>query len=255
MNFKRTLILFILLFVALSLSSLFVNFPIGVFYLLIILFLVLLIVGSFSMSHNFFLKSFTNLKSSEDNKIALTFDDGPHPLYTPQVLGLLKHYNATATFFCIGKNVEKYPALVQQIVAGGHTIGNHSFSHKSTIGFNGTKCWIGELEKSDTVIEAITGKKPELFRPPFGVTTPHLAKAIEFTNHTVVGWNIRTYDTSPIRHKDAMLKYIKRNTESGAVILLHDTHQHISYILEHTLLFLQEHGYKSVSINELINDK
>ncbi|WP_432412044.1 polysaccharide deacetylase family protein [Rasiella sp. SM2506] len=254
MNFKTTLILFIVLFVALSLFSLLVQFPVWVFYVLIALFFLLLTVGSFSMSRNFFLKSFTELKSNPRNTVALTFDDGPHPLYTPQVLALLKQYNATATFFCIGKNAEKYPALVQQIIADGHFIGNHSFSHKPHIGFNGTKCWINELKKTDTVLETILGEKPTLFRPPYGVTTPHLAKAIEFTNHTVVGWNIRTYDTSPIRHKDAMLKYIKMHTEPGSVILLHDTHQRIPYVLEHTLIYLQEHGYKTVSINNLMDE-
>lgn len=255
MNFKSTLILFILLFVAFSLSSLFINFPVWIFYLLIGLFLLVIIVGSFSMSHNFFLKSFTKLNSCQSDAIALTFDDGPHPSYTPHVLALLKQYKATATFFCIGKNVEKYPELVQQIVAAGHTIGNHSFSHKPHIGFNGTKCWIDELKKTDSLIQAITSEPPTLFRPPYGVTTPHLAKAIEYTNHTVVGWNIRTYDTSPIRHKDAMLKHIKINTEPGSIILLHDTHERILYILEHTLIYLQEHGYKTVSVKELIDEK
>ena len=255
MNFKRTLILFIVLFVALSLCSMFMQFPVWVFYLLIALFLLLLVVGSFSMSHNFFLKSFTRLDSYQSDAIALTFDDGPHPLYTPEVLALLKKYKVKATFFCIGKNAEKYPELVQQIVAAGHTIGNHSYSHKTYIGFKGTKCWIEELEKTDVVLEGILNKKPVLFRPPYGVTTPHLAKAIEYTKHTVIGWSLRTYDTSPIRHKDAMLKSIQSNIEPGAVILLHDTHKNIPYILEHTLIYLQHHGYKTVSVNELIDEK
>lgn len=255
MNFKRTLILFILLFVALSLCSLFMDFPVWVFYILIALFLVVIAVGSFSMGLNFFLKSFTQSKWEKTKTIALTFDDGPHPVYTPQVLALLENYKATATFFCIGKNVAKYPALFQQIVAASHTIGSHSYSHTSNIDFNSTKSWISELEKTDATIEQLIKSKPTLFRPPYGVTTPHLAKAIEQTNHTVVGWSIRPFDTSPIRDKDAMVKHIKRKIKPGAIILLHDTHERIPYILEHTLIYLQEHGYKTVSVNDLMDEK
>ena len=231
------------------------NFPVGVFYVLIALFLVVIVVGSFFMGYNFFLKSFTESKLEKAKKIALTFDDGPHPVYTPQVLALMEKYKVTATFFCIGKNVEKYPALFQQIVAAGHSIGNHSFSHRLNLGFNSTKGWISELEKTDTVIETITGKKPTLFRPPYGVTTPHLAKAIEQTNHTVVGWSVRPFDTSPIKDKDAMLKRIKRKIKPGAIVLLHDTHERIPYILEHTLIYLQENRYETVSVNHLMDEK
>ncbi len=255
MNFKRTLILFIVLFVIVSLCSLFVSFPVWILYVLVLFFLLMVSMGSFVMRFNFFLKSYTGSKENRNKTVALTFDDGPNPTYTPIVLKLLKEYNATATFFCIGKQIEKYPELFQQIVAAGHTIGNHSFSHKTTIGFNGTKCWIREIESTDSIINKLLHKKPKLFRPPYGVTTPHLAKAIALTNHTVVGWNVRPFDTSVIRVKHPVLKHIQRKVQSGAIILLHDTHERIPYILEHTLIYLQEHGYKTVSVNTFIDEK
>lgn len=254
MNFKRTFILFLLLFVALGLFGLFISFPIWVFYLLIVLFIATIIVGSFSMSLNFFLPSFNCSKMEQKKTISLTFDDGPHPVYTPKVLALLKEYKATATFFCIGKNVEKYPELLKQIVANGHTVGNHSYSHKHTIGFNSSKDWILEIEKTDAIIKQLIQKKPIVFRPPYGVTTPHLAKAIDTKHHTVVGWSIRPFDGSPLRTKEAMLKHIKRKMKSGAIVLLHDTHERIPYILEYTLMYLQSNGYKTVSVNDLINE-
>ncbi|MAZ72489.1 MAG: polysaccharide deacetylase [Flavobacteriaceae bacterium] len=255
MKFNRAIILFVLLFLALIGCSLFVAFPVWFFYGLIGLFLLVVAVGSFSMSLNFFLKSFTGSKREKKKIVALTFDDGPHPVYTPKVLELLNTYNAKAIFFCIGKNVEKYPKLVAQIAANGHIVGNHSFSHKNTIDFSSTKNWISEIERTDAAIEKILKQKPTFFRPPYGVTTPHLAKAIEHTRHTVLGWNVRPFDTSPVRTRGAIVKHIKRSIKPGSLILLHDTHQHIAYVLEHTLIYLQETGYKTVSVNNLLHEK
>ncbi|MDX1461858.1 MAG: polysaccharide deacetylase family protein [Marinirhabdus sp.] len=251
LNFKNTTIAYIASFLLLMLASLFFYFSGWIYIWLALSYLGIIAVASFSIRSNFFLKAFSGTRSNNRNKVALTFDDGPHPVFTTQVLSLLKRYDAKATFFCIGKHMETYPEVVQKIKEAGHVIGNHSYSHKNTIAFNGTKCWIQEIEKTDTIINSYGGPKPKLFRPPFGVTTPHLAKAVELTNHRVVGWNIRPFDTS-IKQKEAIVKHIKRRVKPGAVILLHDTHDRIPYILEHLLLFLQQNDYELVSVNELM---
>ncbi|MAM28301.1 MAG: polysaccharide deacetylase [Flavobacteriaceae bacterium] len=254
LNFKNTTIAYIAILLLLMVGSLFFYFSGWVFFYVIISYLIIIIFGSFWMKFRFFVPTFTANKITNKPYVALTFDDGPHPVYTEQVLLLLRKYQIRATFFCIGKNIERYPDIFKKIVEEGHTIGNHSYSHKNTIGFNGTKCWINELEQTDTLIESFGVKKPAYFRPPFGVTSPHLAKAISFTSHTVIGWSIRPYDTS-IKHKWAILRHIKRKLKPGSVVLLHDTHARIPFILERLLLFLHENNYKAVTINRLLDEK
>ena len=223
----------------------------------VIIFLVWLLgmlVAAFSLSWNFFLSARTHNAKPSDKIVAITFDDGPHPLYTPAVSKLLNEFNATATFFCIGHRVERYPEIFKAIVNQGYEIGNHSYSHSPYIDFKGKQLWLEELNKADAVIEKQIGMYPKLFRPPYGVTTPHLAKAINHSAHRVIGWSIRSFDTV-IGNPKFIVKRITNRIKSGDVILLHDTHQNIPFVLEHLLLYLTEHGYKTVTISQLYNDK
>src|SRR5690606_17565462 len=105
-------------------------------------------LASFNIQWNFFLKSISKGKP-EENKIALTFDDGPNPEFTPKVLELLNQFNAKATFFCIGKNIKSYPEIIQLINSQNHTIGNHSFSHSNKIDFNNKSGWLYEINSTD----------------------------------------------------------------------------------------------------------
>lgn len=103
----------------------------------------------------------------KNKKIALTFDDGPDPTFTPQILDILKQENVLGTFFIIGESAEKYPLLIKKIYDAGHTLGNHSFSHPdiSKIGQMRTDF---ELVSTERIIESITGHKTILWRPPYG---------------------------------------------------------------------------------------
>jgi peptidoglycan/xylan/chitin deacetylase (PgdA/CDA1 family) len=254
LNFSKLNGLFLLLVTGTLILWYFTMISLWATGLLIFLWLVIVMRGSFNIRWNLFLKAFNGNKNHTQKVIALTFDDGPHPAYTPGVLRILKKYDAKATFFLIGKKVEKHPELVAETVAAGHEIGNHSFTHHSAIGFSGTTAWISEIERTDELIKKITGNTPNLFRPPFGVTTPHLARAIRKTGHRVIGWNVRSYDTV-IKNPELVKKRVKRRIKPGAVVLFHDTHPNIEEILEHLLLFLQEKGYQTVPINDLINEK
>lgn len=216
-------------------------------------FFMALILGSFSMSWNFHLKSFVSNKNYSEKKIAITFDDGPNPQYTPKVLKLLSDFDAKATFFCIGKNVEMHPEILKSIHDQGHLIGNHSFSHRYGIDFNKAKEWTHEIDQTDAAIAKVIGTKPQLFRPPYGVTTPHLAEAIKQTGHKVIGWNIRSYDTA-LKNPKTVLNLITKNVTPGAIILLHDNHDRIEVVLEQLLQFLKTQGYTTVTINELLNE-
>ena len=215
--------------------------------------LVFLVLACSRIQWNFFLKGIHSGNSTQ-NKIALTFDDGPHPVYTPQVLDFLDKHSIKATFFCIGKNVKQYPYLVERIIKEGHTIGNHSFSHSNFIDFKNKNGWLKEIEATDLEIQKITGQKPRFFRPPFGVTTPHLARAIKKTQHLVIGWNVRSFDTRNLP-AEKIVRKISPKIQAGSIILLHDRHERILPILEQLLPEIAQKNLSFTTINELINEK
>jgi peptidoglycan/xylan/chitin deacetylase (PgdA/CDA1 family) len=237
----------------LAIADTFVGIALWWYGLLFISWFLMMVIGSFSMSWKFYLNPITSNKVLTDKKIALTFDDGPNPEFTLKVLQILKDYNTKATFFCIGQHIETYPEILKAIAIGGHDVGNHSFSHDLMIDFNSTERWLQEIKQTDNNIQKITGKKTILFRPPFGVTTPKLAKALKVTEHKVIGWNIRSFDTV-IKNPQNILKRITKRIHPGAIILLHDKQPNVLLVLEHLLQFLQEHEYQTVTINELLNE-
>ncbi len=171
------------------------------------------------------------VKCFSENKarIQLSFDDGPHPTITPQILRILKKYNQKALFFCIGKNIEKYPETAKQIVQEGHKIGNHSYSHAYTFDFFSVKKVQKELQKTNEIIEKITGTECTVFRPPYGVTNPNIAKAVKNLNMQAVGWSIRSLDT--LGDKESIKNRIKK-AKPGDIILFHDTKENTPEILE-----------------------
>lgn len=230
-----------------------VGIPLFWYFLPLIFLFLAIVIGSFKIGYNFFLNSFCK-KEVLEKKIAITFDDGPDQIYTPKVLSLLRQYEAKATFFCIGKNISSFPEILQEISDEGHSIGNHSYSHKYSIGFSSIHQWSQEIEKTDLIIQKTVGLNCNLFRPPFGVTTPNLAKAIRKSGHKVVGWNIRTCDTL-ITNPKFILNNIKRKLKPGSIILLHDTHERIPVVLEQLLKILVQHNYKMVTIEDLMNEK
>lgn len=248
-NFKFIQLTFALAIIVM----LFFQVPFIWYGLLFFSFLFIILIGSFTISWNFHLKAFTSQTSNSDKRIAITFDDGPNSEFTPNVLELLSKYNAKATFFSIGMHIEAHPEILKSIADAGHEVGNHSYSHNTTIDFNKTNEWLKEIETTDALIEKVTGKQSTLFRPPFGVTTPNLAKALKTTNHKVIGWNIRSFDTV-ISNPEVIQKRIRNRVKPGAIVLLHDTHKNSQIILEHLLQFLQQNGYKMVTINELMNE-
>lgn len=222
--------------------------------LLFLLWISIMALGSFSLSWNFYLDAFTGKKNLKEKKVAITFDDGPNPKFTLEVLKILERYHAKATFFCIGHRIEAYPEVLKAISKNGHEIGNHSFSHDVMIDFNSTDQWLEDIKLADNSIRQVIGQKTKIFRPPFGVTTPKLAKALAITKHQVIGWNIRSYDTV-IRSPERIAKNITRQIHPGAVILLHDQQPNILPVLEHLLQFLQKNDYKTLTIDELLNEQ
>ncbi len=214
---------------------------------------VILVIGSSFIQLNFHVKAYCNNPNEKEKKIALTFDDGPNPI-TPQILSLLQKYNAKATFFCIGKHIEKHPEIVKKTVQDGHIIGNHSFLHSNFFDFYRKDKVVHELHSTDTIIEKVIGKKPIFFRPPYGVTNPSIRRALAVTKHHVVGWNVRSMD-GIIKNEKIIYNRITKQISPGAIVLLHDTSQITVRVLEQLLLFLQSNKYQIVSLEELLNLK
>jgi peptidoglycan-N-acetylglucosamine deacetylase len=223
------------------------------FLVVILPFLAINIYGTARISSNYIVKAFCNNPLETEKKIALTFDDGPTS-YTLEVLALLKKYNAKATFFCIGKNIENHPEIVKQIIAEGHLVGNHSYSHSKFFDFYTAPTIRKELQKTDKLLEKFTSKKINFFRPPYGVTTPSIGRALKITGHKVIGWNIRSLDGGTT-NVELILNRIKKRVSPGGIVLLHDTAPHSVFVLEQFLQFLQQNNYTVISTEELLNLK
>ncbi|MNX35645.1 Peptidoglycan-N-acetylglucosamine deacetylase [compost metagenome] len=209
--------------------------------------------GSARISSNYHIKAFCHNPSETEKKIALTFDDGPS-IFTLEVLELLKKYNAKATFFCIGKNIEAHPEIIKQIIAEGHLVGNHSYKHSKFFDFYNAKKIIEEIQKTDQLLEKYTSKKINFFRPPYGVTTPSIRRALKTTGHNVIGWNIRSLDGGT-KDQNLIFNRIIKRVSPGGIVLLHDTGLHSVLVLEQFLQFLQQNNYKVISVEELLNLK
>lgn len=209
--------------------------------------------GSARISSNYHVKAFCHNPLETEKKIAITFDDGPTP-FTLEILELLKKYNAKATFFCIGKNIEKHPEIIQKVIEYGHLVGNHSYSHSKFFDFYNAGKITAEIQQTDVLLEKFTVKKINFFRPPYGVTTPSIRRALEKTGHKVIGWNIRSLDGGT-KNQELILNRILNRVSPGGIVLLHDTGSHSVLVLEQFLQFLQQNNYQVVSIEELLNLK
>lgn len=194
--------------------------------------------------------------SNNSKEIAITFDDGPHPKETAKILDILKKYNAKATFFVVGKHVKWYPDSVIRASKEGHEIGNHTFTHPdiSTLSEEQLK---SEIKNCEDIILEKTGKKPVLFRPPFGnYNEESLSKLSEDLGYTVVLWSgIDVKDWKNPSSKEISDKIIN-NVKSGDIVLLHDygTNSTVE-ALDTILASLTEKGYKFVTVSELLEDK
>jgi len=235
----------------LLLVSLFVFKASWGFYVLLFLFFIFMTSwGSFDIRLNYFTQAKCCNPTEKSKKIALTFDDGPHEM-TLKVLDLLELHNAKATFFCIGNQIEKHPDILKKIIANGHEVGNHTYSHSKSFGFFSAQKITEEIQQTDELITQFTNAKNYLFRPPFGVTNPNVAKAITNLKHNVIGWDIRSLDTV-IKDENVILNRIKKGIHPGGIVLLHDTSLKTVNVLEQLLLFLQSEKYELVTVTNLL---
>ena len=186
-------------------------------------------------------------QSQAHPEVALTFDDGPSPKYTPLLLDGLKERNVRATFFLLGKNVKENQELVQRMQAEGHLLGNHTYNHVQLNKIPETTAR-QEILKTNTEIYEATGKYPEYMRPPYGAWKKNMELCVEMLP---VFWDIDTLDWKS-QNVDAILKAAGEEPEDGSIILMHDEYQ---TSVEAALLIidrLKEKGYEFVTVDELI---
>lgn len=212
--------------------------------------LITAVAGSGLVQTGYHVKTYCANPNVTEKFIAITFDDGPTP-ETPKVLELLQKYDAKATFFCIGSQIEKHPDIFRQAIHEGHTVGNHTYSHSPKMGLWNRAEVLAELMKTNDIIWNVGGVKAKLYRPPYGVTFPNLAKAVKITKHNVIGWNIRSLD-AVIKDEQRILKRITSQLKPGSIILLHDTSQKSVNVLEQLLVILHRENYKLVTADQLL---
>ncbi|GIP63995.1 hypothetical protein J32TS6_25500 [Virgibacillus pantothenticus] len=184
--------------------------------------------------------------SSDQKRVALTFDDGPHPENTPKILDLLKQYDAKATFFMQGNQVESNADVAKRVRNEGHEIGNHTWSHKQLtgLGMAGIK---QEVEKANQAIRNATGENPTLFRPPYAATNKSIEQAVGLPS---ILWSVDTRDWES-RNPVAILNEVKRSTTDGGILLMHDVHAPTVEGLKLVLEYLAGEGYEFVTVSEI----
>jgi peptidoglycan/xylan/chitin deacetylase (PgdA/CDA1 family) len=219
---------------------------------------------SFWVKTNYFVKKIFpnyvwNIPNNE-NKVFLTFDDGPIPEITEWTLEQLKKYDAKATFFCIGNNIEKHPDIFQKIIDDNHALGNHTFNHLK--GWkNSTEDYIENVKlcqsqitnpKSHPSDSELAQQILNLFRPPYGKIKPSQSRILRKLGYKIIMWDILSYDFDQTITPEKCLDNVLKNVVNGSIIVFHDNvkaKQNLKYTLPKTLAFLKEKGFVCAKID------
>ncbi|MDD5156324.1 MAG: polysaccharide deacetylase family protein [Candidatus Omnitrophica bacterium] len=198
--------------------------------------------------------------ASSDKVVALTFDDGPSPVWTPKILDALKKADVKATFFMLGEHVEKYPQIAKRVAEEGHEIGNHTYDHHVLIYYKPEEL-LKEIKDAERVIQKATGKTTIYFRPPKAWLTAQEKKEIKELGYKIILWSINSKDWVTFDDK-YIVKYIARNIQPGDIILFHDSggvfsteggdRRETVSTIPRLAEKLRQMGYRFVTISELL---
>lgn len=192
-----------------------------------------------------------------EKKIALTFDDGPHPVYTPKLLNLLDKFNVRATFFLIGQHIKVNINLAREIAQAGHEIGNHTYTHPPLFRLTNSEM-ISEIQRTEELIMKLDGADPQFLRPPMGLFSRRVLDVVEQQGYkTVVG---DVYPRDPhLPGKNKIVQRVLNRTIKGSIIILHDggNSNHVDrsqtlWAVEQFVPQLQERGFEFVRLSELL---
>ncbi len=179
---------------------------------------------------------------TKEKVLYLTFDDGPNTIATPFVLDELKKYNAKATFFCIGNNVQQEPEIYKRLFVEGHRIGNHTHDHLN--GFHTTdEVWLNNVKEAAKWIDS------DLFRPPYGKIKGFQAKVLQEANppFKIIMWSVLSADFDVKNSPQKCFQFVKNNVKPGSIIVFHDSEKafpNLKYALPETLKYFSEKGYR-----------
>lgn len=178
-----------------------------------------------------------------ENKIYLTFDDGPIPEITEWVLEELEKYNAKATFFCIGHNIEKHPDIFEKVINDGHSVGNHTFNH-----LNGWKTSTKEYIENSIQWSVVSGQSRncKLFRPPYGKIKPTQSKKLQQMGYKIIMWDVLSADYDTTISPEKCLENVLKNVKSGSIIVFHDSIKafpNLKYTLPKALKYWATKGF------------
>jgi len=185
--------------------------------------------------------------------VALTFDDGPDPRFTPEVLDILKQYHSKVTFFVVGKNARSYPDLIRQINREGHEIGNHTMTHPEVDTLTQDEI-LAEIQDCSKIITGLTGRPPIYFRPPKGITNHFTEKDAANLDMRQILWSVCIENMSAPT-PEAMASRVLKKVKPGSIILLHDGRLDRSKTVKALPLLLEglkKQGYKVVTVNRLL---
>jgi len=186
----------------------------------------------------------------QDRYIALTFDDGPHHTNTRQILDILRHEGARATFFVLGSRAETYPDIVARMAAEGHDIGNHTWEHRG-LGKSSRAEALQSLRRTNELISGITGKPCLIVRPPFGQTNQKVRELIHGQGWHEIMWDSDSRDWEN-KNPDRILYRVMRSVSPGSIVLFHDIHPGAAQMLPTLIKAFKHNGYRFITISELI---
>lgn len=187
---------------------------------------------------------------NNDKIVYITFDDGPTPKITEWTLAQLKNYNAKATFFCIGNNIEKHPEIFDKIIKENHSIGNHTFNHLK--GWETTnEIYIENTLLCDSELVKNNYLDCKLFRPPYGRIKKQQATALKKLGYKIIMWDVLSADFDPFITPQKCLENVLSNVKSGSIIVFHDSEKafiNLEFVLPKSLAFLKENGFRFEAI-------
>lgn len=191
-------------------------------------------------------------KKNKKKLIALTFDDGPDPDVTPQILKTLKKHEAKATFFMLVNSAEKYPKIAKQVANNGHEIANHTYTHVNLAKVKRSRIE-KELAHAKEKLESITERPVKLFRPPYGEYNQAVVEVAHNSEQHIIMWSVDPQDWR-YKNKNKIYQNIMQSSNPGSIVLMHDIHQATADALPKILKDLKEQGYEFVTVSELLKE-
>lgn len=194
---------------------------------------------------------------SNVKRVALTFDDGPDSVYTPQILDILRKEKVNATFFIIGERAKLFPDVVKRMVKEGHIIGNHSMTHPNIIKLNNQQT-AKEIKDCENVVNSLAGYRPALFRSPYGSLDPEKVREIGKLKVKIIAWNVDSLDWKSLTAEQVKANILE-NVREGSIILQHSSGSEEENLtgsvaaLKDVIKILKKEGYKFVTVPELLD--